>query len=96
LSPEVEEKTVLGAVTMQLLVKTYGLEKDLAYALVICKVWRSAMAFVIKCNYELYVNVVNKSNIQFKTQSTAIHISDNIYTYVCVYVYQLNTRTSIF
>jgi hypothetical protein len=35
---------IVGAVTRQLLVKTLGAGKDLASALVICKIWRSAIA----------------------------------------------------
>jgi hypothetical protein len=35
---------------------------------------------IIKCNYELCVKVVHKSNIQSKTQSRVTHMRDNIKT----------------
>jgi hypothetical protein len=44
LRPEAEEYQLLGAVIRKLLVKTLQARKDLACALLICKVWRLAMA----------------------------------------------------
>jgi hypothetical protein len=44
LSPEAEEQPLLEAVTRQLLVKTLRAGKDLACALVICKMWKLVMA----------------------------------------------------
>jgi hypothetical protein len=43
LSAETEEYPLLEAVTRELLVKTRQARKDLACAMVICKVWRLAM-----------------------------------------------------
>jgi hypothetical protein len=40
----VEESALLEAVTRELLVKTQRTEKDLACAVVICKMWKLAMA----------------------------------------------------
>jgi hypothetical protein len=44
LSAEAEESPILEAVTRQLLVKTQQAGKDLACVVVICKMWRLAMA----------------------------------------------------
>jgi hypothetical protein len=44
LRTEAEESPLLEAVTKEQLVKTQQTEKDLASAVVICKVWRLAMA----------------------------------------------------
>jgi hypothetical protein len=40
---------IVGAITRQQLVKTLGVGKDLACALVICEVWKSAMALQVVC-----------------------------------------------
>jgi hypothetical protein len=44
LSAEAEESPLLEAITRERLVKILQAEKDLACAVVICKVWRMAMA----------------------------------------------------
>jgi hypothetical protein len=44
LSEEAEESRLLQAVTREWLVKTGQAGKDLACAMVICKMWRFAMA----------------------------------------------------
>jgi hypothetical protein len=66
----------VGALTRQLLVKTLWAGKDLLCDLVICKVWKSAMAL---CNYEWCVKVVNKSNLLSKTPLIVILSRDNMY-----------------
>jgi hypothetical protein len=43
LSPEAEEQPLLEAITRKLLVKTLRAGKDLACALVNCKVWKLVM-----------------------------------------------------
>jgi hypothetical protein len=63
---------LLETVTRQLLVRTLRAEKVLVCAVVICKVCVDINDDTIsERNYELCVNVVNKSNIQSKTPSIA-------------------------
>jgi hypothetical protein len=56
-------------------VETQQAGKDLTGAVVICELWKLAMAIhIINCNYELCFKDVKKSNIQSKTPSTVTHI----------------------
>jgi hypothetical protein len=56
MSAKAEESPLLKSVTRKRLVKADC--EDLAYDLVIYKVWKSVMCAVIKCSHELCVKVV--------------------------------------
>jgi hypothetical protein len=85
---------IVEAITRQLLVKTLQAGKYLACVLVICKVWKLAMA----CSHESCVKMVNKSNIKTKTPSIVTPIRDNILIpmhFYCRFVYRLLSSVSV-
>jgi hypothetical protein len=67
LSIDIEESPLLEAITRGTTGEDIADWKDLACAVVICKVWRLAMALQLSVVTSHVLKVVNKSNLQSKT-----------------------------
>jgi hypothetical protein len=67
-------------------VNTLRVGKDLAYALVNCKVWKLAMALKLSVINVLCAKVVNRANIHSETPSRVTHTIDGDYPFAsCIF-----------